>query len=125
MSKIVLLEDDEGIRSVLEIVLSSEDYLVESYATIKEFLNRDNSSAADLYLFDVMLPDGSGIDLCNRVRKSGEIKNSPVLLMSAHARLEDARMTCSADDFIKKPFDLDHMLSVVKSHIRVDSSLKN
>ncbi len=58
MRKIFLVEDDPGIRETLEILLTDEGFLVQSFGAVAEFSNRDKSILPDLFLFDVMLPDG-------------------------------------------------------------------
>ena len=71
----------------------------------------------DLYIFDVMLPDGSGIDLCEEIRKDVDNKNIPIIIMSAHATLDYICESCQPDDFIPKPFDLDTLLLKVQEII--------
>jgi len=117
MRKIFLLEDDEGIREVLELLLTSEDYIVQSFATITEFRNRDTSILPDLYLFDVMLPDGSGIDLCKEMKQNSGNDEVPVVIMSAHAHIGDLKGVCEPENFISKPFDINHLLERIKSAI--------
>lgn len=117
MRKIFLLEDDDGIREVLEIILTSEDYIVHSFSNIKDFKDRDTSILPDLYLFDVMLPDGSGIDLCKEMMQREDKENIPIMIMSAHAYLADLQGICKPTDFISKPFDISHLLERVKSAI--------
>lgn len=113
MRKIFLLEDDQGIREVLEILLLSENYSVLSFSSIAEFMERDILVVPDLYLFDVMLPDGSGIDLRRELKKDHD-DGVPVLIMSAHAELRNLEGICDADDFIRKPFDIEHLLNRVR-----------
>lgn len=117
MRKIVILEDDEGIREILEILLTSEDYIVQSFGSISEFKNRDISILPNLYLFDVMLPDGSGIDLCQELKANHETEDVPVLIMSAHAELSHLKGICEPTNFISKPFDIDNLLNRIKSTI--------
>lgn len=117
MRKIFLLEDDEGIREVLEILLTSEDYMVQSFGTITEFRNRDTSIFPDLFLFDVMLPDGSGIDLCREIKQDSNNENVPVVIMSAHASIGDLKGICEPEMFVSKPFDINYLLEIIKSAI--------
>lgn len=117
MKKITLVEDDNAIREFLVIFLESEDYAVSSYATVGEFSRRDMMYIPDLYLFDVMLPDGSGIDLCKNIKDSRENSAVPVIIMSAHAQLIQLKSQCDPDDFIAKPFDIDIMLNKIRNQI--------
>ncbi len=106
---IYIVEDDDGIREVLEILLDSENYNVRSFADVEKFKNRDLSMLPDLYIFDVRLPDGSGIDLCNEIKLDGN-PDVPIVMMSAHANQTSIQEQCSPDSFISKPFDIDSFL---------------
>jgi len=117
MAKIYLVEDDQAIREVLEIFLNLENYVVQSFATVQEFCERDLTEKPDLYLFDVMLPDGSGIDLCKQIKSDQNQQNIPVIIMSAHAELNNMRDLCNPDSFVSKPFDIDNLLMHIKSII--------
>lgn len=117
MRKIYIVEDDDSIREILEIFLTSEDYDVQSFENVKEFDQRNKEEKPDLYLFDVMLPDGSGIDLCSEIKTSTENAEIPVLIMSAHAQLKHFADDCQPDGFIAKPFDIDHLLLQIKEII--------
>jgi len=110
MRKIFLVEDDQAIREVLEMVLSSENYDVQSFSTVSAFTQRDSNVTPDLYMFDVMLPDGSGIDLCEEIKNDVDNKDIPIIIMSAHATLDHICQSCDLDDFIPKPFDIDALL---------------
>lgn len=114
MRKIYIVEDNDEIREFLDIFLSSENYDVKTFRTVREFTNRDKSITPDLYLFDVMLPDGSGIDLCHEIKQDTDNVKVPVMIMSAHARLEHMAHICQPDDLISKPFDIENMLERIK-----------
>jgi len=114
MKTILLLEDDKDIREVIHLILEEENYQVISFSTITEFSNRDKSIHADLFLLDVMLPDGSGLDVCEQL-SSAEM--TPILVMSAHATLKDIETKCQPSNFIQKPFDIENLLKQIKNHI--------
>lgn len=116
MKTILLLEDDNDIREVIHLILEEESYQVISFSTITEFSNRDRSIQADLYLLDVMLPDGSGLDVCEHL-KAVQVHDTPIMVMSAHATLKDIERKCEPANFIQKPFDIENLLSQIKSHI--------
>ena len=106
MKTILLVEDNLEIREILDIFLTSEGFRVHSFETVKDFNQRNPNIFPDLYLFDVMLPDGSGIDLCNEIQNKIENPSVPVVIMSANAKIDQLKNTCTPDDFISKPFDL-------------------
>lgn len=113
MKTIYILEDESGIREVLEILLSSENYHVKTFPDIKEFNQRDHSAVPDLFILDVMLPDGLGTEVCNQIRSERSTSKIPIIIMSAHANLTDIDKSCSPNDFISKPFDLNTPLTKV------------
>ena len=115
MRKIYIVEDNEAIREVLEIFLMSENYDVKSFGSVSEFSNRDITVTPDLYLFDVMLPDGSGIDLCQQIKRDQYNDGIPVIIMSAHANLSHMKNICHPDDLISKPFDIENVLERIQS----------
>ena len=117
MRKIYIVEDNESIREVLEIFLISENYEVKSFGSVGEFTGRDINDTPDLYLFDVMLPDGSGIDLCQEIKQDKFNKGIPVIIMSAHANLTHMKNLCQPDDLIAKPFDIDNVLERIQAVI--------
>jgi DNA-binding response OmpR family regulator len=117
MKKIYIVEDNQAIREVLEILLSSENYDVKSFGTVGEFSGRDHHNMPDLFLFDVMLPDGSGIDLCQEIKLDKNHEGIPVIMMSAHANLVDMKDICQPDALIAKPFDIDHVLRTIQTVI--------
>lgn len=106
MKTILLVEDNREIREILDIFLTAEGFTVHSFETVKEFKERELNITPNLYLFDVMLPDGSGIDLCNEIQNKSEGPSIPVVIMSANARIDQLKNICNPDDFISKPFDL-------------------
>lgn len=117
MAKIFVLEDDNGIREVVQMILESEDYKVISFPSVKDFINRREQDIPDLFIMDVMLPDGSGLDVCNQLKSESDQQNIPIIIMSAHAGLEEVKSACNAEDFIQKPFDLNTFLRKVREHI--------
>lgn len=114
---IVVLEDDEGIRDVIEILLLSEGYDVYVFSDIRSFLV-NKPSTADLFLLDVMLPDGNGITVCNDLKKAFGTNTIPVLMMSAHADFSAFSLNCNANGFISKPFDINHFLDLVHQQFK-------
>jgi len=117
MAKIFVLEDDRDIREILAWTLEAEDYEVVTFASILDFMNRDTSVFPNLLILDIMLTDGSGLDVCNRLKLEGAYQHIPIIMMSAHASKEQVKMGCRADDFIQKPFELNHFLHTIRSHI--------
>lgn len=118
MGTIFILEDEDSIRELLEVLFNMEGYRVISSSNIKEFNKMNIDLNVDLYLLDIRLPDGSGIDVCNDLKKNTETSQIPVLMMSAHAKTLQLQDCCRHDGFISKPFDLDRIIATVSGLIR-------
>jgi FixJ family two-component response regulator len=114
---IQIVEDDADIRFIVEYVLEDASYKVESFESAKAFLNRSNKENVALVILDVMLPDGSGIDLSKSMKQGSDTHSIPVIIMSAHAPSDIAISEGAADGFIQKPFDIDHFIKQVKQFI--------
>lgn len=114
MKEIFIVEDDDGIRELLEFLLVSQQYSVKTFPTSRAFHKTVPKKVPDLFLLDIMLPDGNGVDLCRELKKNAETKKIPVVLMSAHA---DISRTEGADDFIAKPFDVDELLRRIEKQL--------
>lgn len=116
--KIFLLEDDIFLRDGLCELLENAEYAVVSAGTIKEAEYAVKSSAFSLLILDVMLPDGSGFDFCQRLRDMGV--STPILFLTAcDDEIQIVRgLDSGADDYVTKPFKLLELLSRVRALIR-------
>jgi len=117
--KILLVEDDKTIATGLEYSLKSENYdtiVCHNVKTAKDLL-AEKMAEIDICLFDLSLPDGSGYELCEYVKKKTD---KPVIFLTA---LDDEvnvvmGLDMGADDYITKPFRLRELLSRIKSVLR-------
>ena len=102
--KILLLEDDRRLGSVLVRGLSRSGHSVDHVITIAEARWAISESSHDVLVFDVMLPDGDGFSLCRELRAAGQW--SPVLLLTARSAVDDRvqGLDVGADDYLVKPF---------------------
>jgi len=115
--KIYLLEDDEGIREVIGFILQAESYEVKSFDRISDFMQAE-AHRADLFLLDVMLPDGDGLKVCQELKAGEGTKDIPVVMMSAHADMKAMANSCPAEDYIPKPFDINVLIAKIQHHIQ-------
>lgn len=116
MKRIFVVEDDLGIRELLEFLLVSQEYAVKTFPTAGEFKNCISKETADLILMDVMLPDGNGLEMCRNLTDDPNTNQIPVVLMSAHADQNLLKESC-AKDFIAKPFDVDDLLVRIRGQL--------
>ncbi|MFY7813954.1 MAG: response regulator, partial [Chryseobacterium taeanense] len=92
-------------------------------STVDAFNKRDNSVKPDIFILDVMMPDGSGIDVCNALRNDPETANIPIMIMSAHAKDTEVTSKCNADEFVSKPFDIDAVLVKIENLVGQKTSI--
>ncbi|WP_134090484.1 response regulator [Olivibacter sp. XZL3] len=109
MRKLVyILEDEEDIRDILSIFLS-EHAEVKTFANIKSFKEAMLTVIPHLFLLDINLPDGNGLELAMDISNNLLAKNKPIVIMSAHMRNDDLQQRKEISAFISKPFDLSLM----------------
>jgi DNA-binding response OmpR family regulator len=116
--KILIVEDDASLREIIHRALASEGYVVETASTFFEADSKLAGYSYDCILLDVMLPDGSGLDLLEHLRALGKREN--VIIISARDSVEDkvTGLEFGADDYLPKPFHTAELLARVKSVLR-------
>ena len=117
MQKICILEDDADIRLILKIILTDLGFGVSCYENRTLFYIGQEKTLPDLYLLDINLPDGNGLEICLELKSSQKFGNIPVVLMSANFREKDVLTLFKADSFINKPFNIDELVSEIKLHL--------
>ncbi len=114
---VVIVDDDNNLRNMLNIVLKKEGYEVITYSNGNEFLKHLKKINPVLVISDIKMPDINGIDLLKKIK---EIRyNLPVMMITAYKSTYDAveAMKLGAEDYIIKPFDIDELLKRVKKAI--------
>lgn len=116
--KILIVEDDASLREIIHRALIGEGYVVEMASTFFEADSKLAGYSYDCILLDVMLPDGSGLQLLEHLRALGKREN--VIIISARDSVEDkvAGLEFGADDYLPKPFHTAELLARVKSVLR-------
>src|SRR6476620_6327486 len=115
---IVIVADEPNIGRSLRLILEGEGYRVSVFDSTAAFMAERNRAVADLYLLDVRLPDGSGIDLLRVVRQWDE--RCAAVMISGHGTVADAveATRSGAFDFLEKPLARDRVLLVVKNALQ-------
>lgn len=115
---IYVVEDNANIREIIDYLLTGEAYKVKTYATIASFWQAIKVKIPDLIVLDVMLPDGNGIDVCEKLKSNQKTHEIPVMIMSANNLLYKVKNKCHAEDFINKPFDLNDFANRAARYFR-------
>ena len=115
--KILVVEDDAQMRSLLMRSLTYEGYHVDAVGSGLEALRKIDCARPDLVVLDLMLPDTDGLEVCRTLRADGEL---PVLMVTARRAVTDkvAGFESGADDYLVKPFALEELLVRVKALLR-------
>jgi len=118
MARVLIVEDDPALGSTLEDTLQAANYLTVLATSIREGLQLLKVTAVDLMLLDIMLPDGSGLDMCKTVR--GQYVNLPILILSAKSTETDkvSGLQVGADDYLTKPFSSAELLARMQAITR-------
>lgn len=113
--RILLVEDDARVAEVIVAALRGASHVVRPTTTKREAERAVHDEAFDLVLLDVGLPDGSGIDVCKRLRAIGS--STPVLVLTARNQLNDRidGLDAGADDYLGKPFAMAELLARVRA----------
>ncbi len=114
MKKILLVEDNNDLREMLEILFQSHDLEVRGCPDAKCFRIEMAEDLPNLVVMDVDLPDGNGLQLCKESKTSEISRNIPVLILTAQHSTRREAMDALADDFMNKPFDISVLISKVK-----------
>jgi two-component system alkaline phosphatase synthesis response regulator PhoP len=116
--RILLVEDDPGLRLTLTHRLDSEGYKVETAADGEAGLAQALDGGFDLVILDVMLPRKSGFDVCRDLRQRGVA--TPVLMLTARHQVVDrvVGLKLGADDYLAKPFEMAELLARVEARLR-------
>ncbi|MEG0769056.1 MAG: response regulator transcription factor [Ruthenibacterium sp.] len=117
MNKILLLEDDLSLIQGLSFALKKEGFALEVARTIKEAATLWADKKYDLLILDVSLPDGSGFELCKKVRKESKV---PILFLTASDEETSVIMglDIGGDDYMTKPFKLGVLMSRMNALLR-------
>lgn len=100
---IYVLEDDADIGELMEIIL--DEYEIHVFPNISKFNQAVLVKLPSLFLLDIMLPDGSGLDVCKSLKSGADTQNIPIILLSASYSTGTAEHA-GADAFVSKPFDI-------------------
>ena len=119
MNKILLLEDDVSLVDGLTYSLKKNDFAVEAARSVNEALHcLSGSNQYDLLILDVTLPDGTGFEVCEKVRKQNP--RIPIIFLTASDEEVNVirGLDCGGDDYITKPFKIGELCSRINALLR-------
>lgn len=117
-AKILLVEDEEKLARFIELELSSEGYDINVAHDGFTGLTMAREISPDLLILDWMMPGMTGLEVCRRLRATGN--KVPVILLTAKDEVSDrvAGLDAGADDYVVKPFSIEELLARIRAHLR-------
>jgi len=120
MKKILLIEDDADLFSLLKYNLEKEGFALSGQHTGKGAIELCRHVRPDLILLDIMLPDSDGLDICKGIRKDPDLAATPVIFLTARASETDriVGLELGANDYVVKPFFVRELIARIKLQFR-------
>ena len=118
--KILVIEDEPDIRRNLEYNISREGFNVITAGSLSEAEELVNSNSLSLILLDLMLPDGSGLDLCKKFKSNSKTESIPIIILTAKDDEVDkvVGFELGADDYVTKPFSVRELVLRIKAILK-------
>ncbi len=120
MSLVMIIEDEEPLAMLLSYNLEKEGYEVATVANGLNAVSEVERLMPSVILLDWMLPEVSGIEICKMIRSKADIKNIPIIMLTAKGQEEDKirGLGAGADDYVTKPFSVPELMARVKTNMR-------
>lgn len=117
---IMVVEDEEALALMLKYNLEKEGYDVVVETRGNKVLGSVEKNQPSVILLDWMLPEMSGVEICKLIRSKPDIKNIPIIMLTAKGEEEDKikGLSAGADDYVTKPFSVPELLARVKTQLR-------
>lgn len=117
---VMVVEDEEALGLLLKYNLEKEGYEVILETRGNKALADVEKYAPSVILLDWMLPEISGVEICKLIRSKPDIKNIPIIMLTAKGEEEDKikGLTAGADDYVTKPFSVPELMARVKANLR-------
>ncbi|MBP1532426.1 MAG: response regulator [Alphaproteobacteria bacterium] len=120
MATIMIVEDEQAIALLLKYNLEKNGYDTITVSHGNRVLSSVEKNLPSLILMDWMLPEISGLELCKIIRNNPELKNIPIIMLTAKGQEEDKviGLSAGADDYVTKPFSVPELLARIKTNLR-------
>jgi DNA-binding NtrC family response regulator len=117
-ARILIIDDDENIRKVLQTILEDEGYTIETADTAMKGIERSEKTFCNLALIDVRLPDMEGIELLTKLRETKPKMRK--IIVTGYPTLQNAvsAVNKGADAYVMKPFDVEKILLTIKEQLQ-------
>lgn len=117
MKKILIIDDDPDIGTVLQLLFKRQGYEVATAAHEEAAYRLVAEFEPNLILLDVLLSGTDGRTICKKLKADAATRSVPIIVFSAHPSVQKNREDCGADDFLAKPFQIPDLMNKIKHHL--------
>jgi len=119
-ARILLIEDEQALSTLLEYNLAQEGFATRIVGNGDDAMSAIEEDGPDLVLLDWMLPELSGIEICRRIRARPELRDMPIIMLTARGEESDRirGLDTGADDYLTKPFSIPELIARVRALLR-------
>ncbi|MDB5224166.1 MAG: response regulator [Chitinophagaceae bacterium] len=117
MKRILIVDDDIDILTVVQLVLDANGFEVAAISKWQQIYTQIDTFKPDLILLDVSLGTQDGRNICKQIKSGNETKHISVILFSANHNVENNLSECMADSFISKPFDINNLIEGINNQL--------
>jgi DNA-binding NtrC family response regulator len=123
--RILIIDDDENIRKVLQTILEDEGYMIDTADTAKKGIEQSEKTFYNLALIDVRLPDMEGIELLSKLRNTKPKMRK--IIVTGYPTLQNAisAVNKGADAYVMKPFEVEKILETIKDQLKKQNEEKS
>lgn len=118
MAKIVIVDDDQKVTTLLGRFLAATGYQVTTVNDSSKAMQAANTIRPDLIILDIMMPYPDGFTLCKMLREEPKFAKTPILIITALDNSNSKATTFGANDYLAKPFNLDELAYKVETLLK-------
>jgi len=124
-ARIIIVDDDENIRTTMKTILEDEGYIVDLATTGNEAIEMTKEKAYNIALLDIRLPDMEGVELLKRIKNI--VPRTRKIMVTGYPSMQNAisALNKNADAYLVKPVDVEKLLNIVKAQIQLQEEEKN
>jgi DNA-binding response OmpR family regulator len=119
MTKVLIIDDDPDVRTVMNVLMTKQGYEVETAFSREDALSKLEGFQPSVILLDVLLSGTDGREFCKEIKRNDDLKSVPVLMVSAHPGAAENINNYGADDFISKPINTQVLLEKLDKLVKV------
>lgn len=118
MKKVLVVDDSEEVVLLLKKLLQKYGFSVSGATSAKECLDKISRGCPDLLLLDYMMPEMNGAEVCRIIRNNSNVKNLPIIVVSARAEAQSACLAAGCDAFVRKPVIVKMLLQSISTALK-------